>query len=244
MILEFALPGGPNKNARPKNPKPSEMELALPDTPINTVRVDSLNPFNYLWNYQFDSVSSVLGMDLATIRQALPDIQVELEQGGKRKPLAVNAIRSTFQGLSPELTAAQAADPANGWKLGVPGIDSSVFLQLAAPVTLAEGAKLILKIKFQGSEATYGSALSNSFRVAIANNPHGLDDWLALFKNKDRQYWMNDTWLAAKANAAGKSPATGLDLARAHYLKNHYDQCATRVMVMDCLLYTSPSPRD
>ena len=233
MILEFALPGGPNKNARPKNPKPSEMELALPDTPINTVRVDSLNPFNYLWNYQFDSVSSVLGMDLATIRQALPDIQVELEQGGKRKPLAVNAIRSTFQGLSPELTAAQAADPANGWKLGVPGIDSSVFLQLAAPVTLAEGAKLILKIKFQGSEATYGSALSNSFRVAIANNPHGLDDWLALFKNKDRQYWMNDTWLAAKANAAGKSPATGLDLARAHYLKNHFDNCATRVMVME-----------
>jgi hypothetical protein len=163
----------------------------------------------------------------------LPDIQVELEQGGKRKPLAVTAIRSTFQGLSPELTAAQAADPANGWKLGIPGMDSSVFLQLAAPVTLAKGAKLILKLKFQGSEATYGSALSNSFRVAIANNPHGLGDWLALFKNKNRLHWMNDTWLAAKANAAGKSPATGLDLARAHYLKNHFDQCATRVMVME-----------
>ena len=233
MTLEFGLPGGPNKNARRNNPKPGEMELALPNTPINTVRVDSLNPFNYLWNYQSDSVSSVLGMDLATIRQALPDIQVELEQGGKRAPLAVTAIRSSFQGLSPELTAAQAADPANGWKLGVPGIDSSVFLQLAAPVTLAKDAKLIVKLKFQGTEATYGSALSNSFRVAIANNPHGLDDWLALFKNKDRQYWMNDTWLAAKANAAGKSPATGLDLARAHFLKNHYDNCATRVMVME-----------
>jgi hypothetical protein len=226
MTLEFGLSGNQGKKGRRNSP-------ALPDTPINTVRVDSVNPFNYLWNYQSDSVSSVLGMDLATIRQALPDIQVELEQGGKRAPLAVTAIRSTFQGLSPELTAAQAADPANGWKLGVSGIDSSVFLQLAAPVTPAKGAKLILKLKFQGSEATYGSALSNSFRVAIANNPHGLDDWLALFKNKDRQYWMNDTWLAAKANAAGKSPATGLDLARAHYLKNHFDQCATRVMVME-----------
>jgi len=233
MILEFALPRININAARPKSPKPGEMELALPNTPINTVRVDFLNPFNYLWNYQSDSVSSVLGMDLATIRQALPDIQVELEQGGKREPLAVTAIRSTFEGLSPELTAAQAADPANGWKLGVSGIDSSVFLQLAAPVTLAEGAKLILKLKFQGSEATYGSALSNSFRVATANNPHGLNDWLALFKNKDRLYWMNDTWLAAKANAAGKSPATGLDLARAHYLKNHFDQCTTRVMVME-----------
>ena len=233
MTLEFGLPGGPNKNARRNNPKPGEMELALPNTPINTVRVDSVNPFNYLWNYQSDSVGSVLRMDLATIRQALPDIQVELEQGGKRSPLAVTAIRSSFEGLSPELTAAQAADPTNGWKLGIPGIDSSVFLQLAAPVTLAKDAKLIVKLKFQGSEAAYGSALSNSFRVAIANNPHGLDDWLALFKNKDRLYWMNDTWLAAKANASGKSPATGLDLARAHYLKNHYDQCATRVMVME-----------
>lgn len=233
MTLEFGLPGKQAKKGRRNSPKQNALELALTETPINTVRVDSVNPFNYLWNYQSDSVSSVLGMDLATIRQALPDIQVELEQGGKRKPLAVTAIRSTFQGLSPELTAAQAADPANGWKLGVPGIDSSVFLQLTAPVTLAKDAKLIVKLKFQGSEATYGSALSNSFRVAIANNPHGLDDWLALFKNKDRQYWMNDTWLAAKANAAGKSPATGLDLARAHYLKNHYDQCATRVMVME-----------
>ena len=209
------------------------LEFGLPETPLNTVRVDSVNPFNYLWNYQSDSISSVLGMDLAAIRQALPDIQVELDQGGKREPLSVTAIRSTFQGLSPELTAAQAADPANGWKLGIPGIDSSVFLQLAAPVTPAKGAKLIVKLKFQGSEATYGSALSNSFRVATANNPHGIDDWLALFKNKDRMYWMNDTWLATKANAAGKSPATGLDLARAHYLKNHYDQCTTRVMVME-----------
>jgi cytochrome c553 len=233
MTLEFALPETQAKKERRNSPKQSEIELALPDTPINTVRVDSLNPFNYLWNYQTDSVGSVLGMDLATIRQALPDIRVELEQGGKRKALAVTAIRSTFQGLSPELTAAQAADPANGWKLGVPGIDSSVFLQLAAPVTLAKDAKLIVKLKFQGSEATYGSALSNSFRVAIANNPHGLNDWLALFKNNNRLYWMNDTWLAAKANAAGKSPATGLDLARAHYLKNHFDQCATRVMVME-----------
>jgi hypothetical protein len=209
------------------------LEFGLPETPLNTVRVDSVNPFNYLWNYQSDSVGSVLGMDLAAIRQALPDIQVELDQGGKREPLAITAMRSTFQGLSPELTAAQAADPANGWKLGIPGIDSSVFLQLAAPVTPAKGAKLIVKLKFQGSEATYGGALSNSFRVATANNPHGLEDWLALFKNKDRLYWMNDTWLATKANAAGKSPATGLDLARAHYLKNHYDQCATRVMVME-----------
>jgi hypothetical protein len=209
------------------------LEFGLPETPLNTVRVDSVNPFNYLWNYQSDSVGSVLGMDLAAIRQALPDIQVELDQGGKREPLAITAIRSTFQGLSPELTAAQATDPANGWKLGIPGMDSSVFLQLAAPVTPAKGAKLIVKLKFQGSEATYGSALSNSFRVATANNPHGIEDWLALFKNKDRLYWMNDTWLATKANAAGKSPSTGLDLARAHYLKNHYDQCATRVMVME-----------
>jgi hypothetical protein len=209
------------------------LEFGLPETPINTVRMDSVNPFNYLWNYQFDSVGSVLGMDLATIRQALPEIQVELEQGGKREPLAVAAIRSTFQGLSPQLTAAQAADPANGWRLGIPGIDSSVFLQFAAPVTPAKGAKFIVKLKFSGSEAAYGSSLSNNFRVAIANNPHGLEDWLALFKNKDRLPWMNDTYLAAKAHAAGKSPSTGLDLARAHYLKNHYDQCATRVMVME-----------
>ncbi len=233
LTLEFGLPGNQAKKGRLNSPEKNAPELALLETPINTVRVDSVNPFNYLWNYQSDSVGSVLGMDLATIRQALPDIQVELEQGGKRSPLTVTAIRSSFEGLSPELTAAQAADPANGWKLGVPGIDSSVFLQLAAPVILAKDAKLIVKLKFQGSEAAYGSALSNSFRVAIANNPHGLDDWLALFKNKDRQYWMNDTWLAAKANASGKSPATGLDLARAHYLKNHFDQCTTRVMVME-----------
>jgi hypothetical protein len=209
------------------------LEFRLPETPMNTVRVDSVNPFYYIWNLQSDSIDSVLGLDLTTIRQALPDIQLEIEQGGKREPLPVTAIRSTFQGLSPELAAAQAADPANGWRLGIPGIDSAVFLQLAAPVTPAKGAKLIVKLKFNGSEAPYTNALSNSFRAAAANNPHGLEDWLALFKNKDRQYWMNDTYLAAKANPAGKSSATGLDLARAHYLKNHFDNCATRVMVME-----------
>jgi mono/diheme cytochrome c family protein len=209
------------------------LEFRLPETPMNTVRVDSVNPFYYIWNLQSDSIDSVLGLDLTTIRQALPDIQLEIEQGGKREPLPVTAIRSTFQGLSPELAAAQAADPANGWRLGIPGIDSAVFLQLAAPVTPAKGAKLIVKLKFNGSEAPYTNALSNSFRAAAANNPHGLEDWLALFKNRDRQYWMNDTYLAAKANPAGKSSATGLDLARAHYLKNHFDNCATRVMVME-----------
>ena len=209
------------------------LEFRLPETPMNTVRVDSVNPFYYIWNLQSDSIDSVLGLDLTTIRQALPDIQLEIEQGGKRESLHVTAIRSTFQGLSPELAAAQAADPANGWRLGIPGIDSAVFLQLAAPVTPAKGAKLIVKLKFNGSEAPYMNALSNSFRAAAANNPHGLEDWLALFKNKDRQYWMNDTYLAAKANPAGKSSATGLDLARAHYLKNHFDNCATRVMVME-----------
>jgi hypothetical protein len=75
--------------------------------------------------------------------------------------------------------------------------------------------------------------LTNSLALSVANNPHGLEDWLALFKNKDRKYWMNDISLAAKAHAAGKSPVTGLDVARAHYLKNHIDQCVTRVMVMD-----------
>ena len=209
------------------------LEFRLPETPMNTVRVDSVNPFYYIWNLQSDSMDSVPGLDLTTIRQALPDIQLEIEQGGKREPLPVTAIRSTFQGLSPELAAAQAADPANGWRLGIPGIDSAVFLQLAAPVTPAKGAKLIVKLKFNGSEAPYTNALSNSFRAAAANNPHGLEDWLALFKNRDRLYWMNDTYLAAKANPAGKSSATGLDLARAHYLKNHFDNCATRVMVME-----------
>jgi hypothetical protein len=209
------------------------LEFRLPETPMNTVRVDSVNPFYYIWNLQADSMDSVPGLDLTTIRQALPDIQLEIEQGGKRELLPVTAIRSTFQGLSPELAAAQSADPANGWRLGIPGIDSAVFLQLAAPVTPAKGAKLIVKLKFNGSEAPYTNALSNSFRAAAANNPHGLEDWLALFKNKDRQYWMNDTYLAAKANPAGKSSATGLDLARAHYLKNHFDNCATRVMVME-----------
>ncbi|MFZ9921264.1 MAG: DUF1549 and DUF1553 domain-containing protein, partial [Terrimicrobiaceae bacterium] len=226
-----------NSSAHPNFPiAPGEVisiELDLPEPPINTVRLDSLNPFYYLWNRQFDSVDPVLGMDLTTIRPALPEIQLEIERGGKREPLPVAMVRSTFQGLSPELAAAQAADPANGWKLGIPGIDSSVFLQFAAPVTPTKGAKLIVTLKFNGSEAPYENNFSNYFRVATANNQHGLDDWLSLFKNKDRQYWMNDTWLAAKAHAAGKTSVTGLDLARAHYLKNHYDQCTTRVMVME-----------
>jgi hypothetical protein len=209
------------------------MEFALPEGPIDTVRVDSRNPFYYFWNLQPDTLENILDMDLTTIRQALPDIEVELEQGGKRQPLPIAAVRSTFQGLSPELAAAQAADPAKGWRLGIPGIDSIVFLQLATPLTPAKGAKLIVKLKFHGTEAPYPNSLSNNFRVAVANNPHGLDDWLALFKNQDRTDWMKDAYLASKANAAGKSPLTGLDLARAHYLKNYTDNCVTRVMVME-----------
>ena len=209
------------------------LEFSLPETPVNTVRLDSLNPFYYLWNLQPETTDKVMDMDLAATRQALPDIELELEQGGKRQPLAISAARSTFQGLSPELSAAQAADPANGWKLGIPGIDSAAFLQLATPVTPAKDAKLIVKLKFHGTEAPYANSLSNNFRVATANNPHGLEDWLALFKTKDRMEWMQDTYLASKANAAGKSSLTGLDLARAHYLKNFTDNCVTRVMVME-----------
>lgn len=209
------------------------VEFKAPDKPFNTVRVDSINPFDFLWNLQPDKTGSVYGMDLKTVRQALPDIEIEIEEGGKRRPLPVAAARSSFEGLSPELAAAQAADPANGWKLGVPGIDSTVLFQLAETVKPAKNAKLIVKFKFSGTEVAYTEGLPNSFQVLTANNPHGIDDWLAPFKTKDRADWMNDTYLAAKVSAAGKSPVTGLDAARAHYLKNHVDNFATRVMVME-----------
>jgi hypothetical protein len=209
------------------------LEFDLPESPLNTVRVDSINPFDFLWNRLPDDTDHVYGLDLATLRQALPDIELEIEEGGKRRALPIAAARSTFDRLSPELAAAQAADPANGWKLGIPGMDSTALLQLATPVTPAKGAKLIVKFKFSGTEVPYLESLTNSLAVSVSNNPHGLEDWLALFKNKDRKYWMNDISLAAKANAAGKSPVTGLDVARAHYLKNHVDQYATRVMVME-----------
>ena len=205
----------------------------LPETPFNTVRINSVNPFDFLWNLQPNNTDPVYGMDLKTIRQALPDIEIEIEEGGKRRPLAIAAARSTFLGLSPELAAAQAADPSNGWKLGIPGIDSTAFLQLAAPVTPGKDAKLVVKFKFKGTEVPYPESLTNSLQVLTANNPNGLDDWLALFKNKDRNYWMKDTYLATKALAAGKSPVTGLEVARAHYLKNHVENYATRVMVME-----------
>ena len=209
------------------------LEFGLPESPLNTVRVDSVNPFGFLWNLQPDNIEDVYGMDLTTVRQALPDIELEIDEGGKRRRLPIAAARSTFDRLSPELAAAQAADPANGWKLGAPGIDSTALLQLAEPVTPAKGAKLIVKLKFSGTESPYFGSLTNSLALSVTNNPHGLDDWLALFKNKDRKYWMNDIQLAAKAHAAGKLPVTGLDVARAHYLKNHVDQFATRVMVME-----------
>ncbi len=205
----------------------------LPEKPFNTVRVDSINPFEFLWNLQPDNQEAVYGMDLKTIRQALPDMEIEIEEGGKRRPLRITAVRSTFEGLNPELAAAQAADPVNGWKLGIPGIDSNVLFQLSEPVKPAKDAKLIVKFKFSGTEVPYPESLPNSFQVSTADNPHGLDDWLALFKNKERDDWMNDTYLAAKAHAAGKSPVTGLDVASAHYLKNHVDNFATRVMVME-----------
>ena len=209
------------------------LEFGLTESPLNTVRVDSVNPFGFLWNLQPDNIEDVYGMDLTTVRQALPDIELEIDEGGKRRRLPIAAARSTFDRLSPELAAAQAADPANGWKLGAPGIDSTALLQLAEPVTPAKGAKLIVKLKFSGTESPYFGSLTNSLALFVTNNPHGLDDWLALFKNKDRKYWMNDIYLAAKAHAAGKLPVTGLDVARAHYLKNHVDQFATRVMVME-----------
>ena len=205
----------------------------LPEKPFNTVRIDSSNPFDFLWNLQPDNQEAVYGMDLKTIRQALPDIEIEIEEGGKRRPLTITAARSTFEGLSPELAAAQAADPANGWKLAIPGIDGVVLLQLSEPVTPAKDTKLVVKFKYNGTEVPYPESLTNTLEVLTANNPYGLDDWLALFKSKERDDWMNDTYLAAKAHAAGKSPVTGLDVARAHYLKNHVGNFATRVMVME-----------
>lgn len=209
------------------------LEYNLDEKPFNTVRVDSLNPFDFLWNLQPEKTDHVYGMDLKTIRQAIPDIEIEIKEGEKLRPLPVAAVRSTFEGLSPELSAAQAADPANGWKLGIPGIDSAVFFQCAEPITPAKGAKLVVKFKFSGTEVPYAERLANSFIVSTTDNPHGLDDWLALIKNKDRHYWMGDVYLAAKANALGKSPMTGLDVARAHYLKNHVDNFTLRVMVME-----------
>ena len=63
------------------------LEFPLPETALNTVRVDSVNPFDFLWNRLPDDTDHVYGMDLATIRQALPDIELEIEEGGKRRPL-------------------------------------------------------------------------------------------------------------------------------------------------------------
>ena len=209
------------------------IEFNLPEKPFNTVRIDSVNPFDFLWNLQPDETDHVWGMDLKTVRQALPEIEIELIEGKARRPLPIVMARSTFQDIIPELAAATATDPANSWKLGIPGIDSTALLQLNAPIKPAKDAKLVIKFKFSGTEVPYLNALTNSLGVSVANNPHGLDDWLALFNNKDRKYWMNDTYLASKAHAAGSSPITGIDVARAHYLKYHVDNYATRVMVME-----------
>jgi hypothetical protein len=209
------------------------LEFNMPSEPFNTVRLDSINPFDFLWNLQPDNTENVYGLDSKTIRQAIPDLEIEIKEGAKLRPLPVAAARSSFDHLSPELAAAQVADPANAWKLGIPGIDSTVLLQLSETVTPAKNAKLVVKFKFSGSEVPYPESLANSFQLSTGNNPHGIDDWLALIKNKERDYWMNDIYLAAKAHAAGKSNVTGLDVARAHYLKNHVDNFATRVMVME-----------
>ena len=205
----------------------------LPDKPFNTVRVDSVNPFHFLWNLQPEKTDHLYSADLNTIRHAIPSIEIELEEGGKRRLLPVSRVRSTFEGLSPELTAAQAADPANGWKLGIPGIDAMVMLQLAAPVKPAKNANLVIHLKYQGSEAIYPDQITNGLSIKLANNPHGLGEPLALIKTKERKPWMIDPWLAAKAHAAGKIAVTGLDVARAHYLKDHIDNFSTRVMVME-----------
>jgi hypothetical protein len=200
---------------------------------FNTISIDSRNPFNHLWNLQPGKEDYVYGMDLKTIRKVVPDIEIELQEGGKTRPLPIVLAKTTFAGLSPELDAAQAADPANGWKLGVQGLDHSVFLQLAEPITPAKGAKLIVKMKFKDTAIPYAEGIINNLSFSTANNPHGLDEPLALFNSKDREPWMTDPWLAAKAHSAGKIPVTGLDVAGALYLKEHIDNFATRVMVME-----------
>jgi hypothetical protein len=209
------------------------MVFAAPNEAFNTFKINSLNPFDHLWNLQPDKEDHVYGMDLKTIRKVVPDISIEIEEGGKTRPLPIALAKSTFAGLSPELAAAQAADPANGWKLGVPGLDHSVFLQLAEAITPAKGAKLIVKMKFQGTAIPYPDGIFNNLSINTANNPHGLDEPLALIQSKDREPWMVDPWLAAKANAAGKTSVAGLDVARAQYLKTHVDIYALRVMVME-----------
>jgi len=209
------------------------MVFAAPNEAFNTVNINSLNPFHHLWNLQPEKEDHIYGMDLSTIRKVVPDISIEIEEGGKTRPLPVALAKSTFANLSPELAAAQAADPANGWKLGVQGIDHAVFLQLAEAIAPAKGTKLIVKMKFQGTAIPYPDGIINNISVATANNPHGLEEPIALFKSQDRKPWMADPWLAARAQAAGKTQVTGLDVARAHYLKAHVDNYATRVMVME-----------
>ena len=209
------------------------MVFLAPNEAFNTVNINSLNPFYHLWNLQPDKEDHVYGMDLTTIRKVVPDITLEIEEGGKKRPLPVTLAKSTFANLSPELAATQAADPANGWKLGIPGIDHAVFLQLAEAITPEKGAKLIVKMKFQGTAIPYPDGIINNLSVATANNTNGLEEPLALFKSQDRKPWMADPWLAAKAHAAGKTQVTGLDVARSHYLKAHIDNYAVRVMVME-----------
>lgn len=209
------------------------MVFLAPNEAFNTVQINSLNPFYHLWNLQPEKEDHIYGMDLKTIRKVVPDITIEIEEGGKKRTLPFTLAKSTFANLSPELAAAQAADPANGWKLGVQGVDHAVFLQLAKTMTPAQGAKLIVKMKFQGTAIPYPDGIINNISVATANNPHGLNEPLALFKSQDRKPWMTDPWLAAKAHAAGKTPVTGLDVARAHYLKEYVDNYALRVMVME-----------
>jgi hypothetical protein len=209
------------------------MVFAVPNESFNTVNISSLHPFDHLWNLQADKEDHVYGMDLKTIRKVVPDISIEIEEGGKKRPLPIALAKSTFADLSPELAAAQAADPANGWKLGVQGLEHAVFLQLAEAVTPAKSAKLIVKMKFKGTAIPYPDGIINNLSIRTANNPHGLDEPLALFESKDREPWMADPWLAAKAHAAGKTQVTGLDVARANYLKTHVDIYALRVMVME-----------
>lgn len=193
-----------------------------PKTKFNTIRIEATAKIEDFQNFEpFDSNN---------LEGIVKEIEIlKIENGGETQLEIKNGYTSL--GYKPE-TFANAYDKNEDttWEQGISLAPHHYFLELKEPTILSKG-KFAIRIKYKGLYTA--EKITNDYTYYVANNPHDLDQPIALIPSNHRTEWQKDELLLSQYHKEQKSPYTAMALARATMEKKRVNTFATRVMVME-----------
>ena len=197
------------------------LNFKAPTAAFNTIRVEAALAVAKPGNKNFSPGDQ---------DSVIAEIEAELHTSTATQAVDIVTGSSSFAAREGNVDAALDKAAASVWNLGMPEFNHHFFLQLKEPITPEQG-ELAIRFRYRGGQPM--QKFYNDLTFYTGNNPHGLDEPIALIPAADRSEWHREALLIGGFKKAGKTTLTAAELTRARADDAYLQKTATRCMVME-----------